>query len=104
MLKQSLLYLLLSIIVIIFAQYAKLFVLYTDIFYTYVNTLLEPLFGSGFVGEIFRNLFTLVLVPLVMAAIPAALYWLIKRKHMPYFIELTWLLWLMIAVSSYLIR
>jgi len=104
MLKQSLLYLLLSVLVILFAKYAKLFVLYADLAYTYINTFLEPLFGSGFVGEIFRNLFTLVLVPLGMAAVPALIYWLIKRKHMPYFIELTWLLWLIIAMSSYLIR
>lgn len=104
MLKQSLLYLMLSLLVIVFAKYAKLFVLYADLFYTYINTLLEPLFGSGFIGEIFRNFFTLVLVPLVIAAIPALIYWLIKRKHMPYFIELTWLLWLIIAMSSYLIR
>ncbi|MDF1684422.1 MAG: hypothetical protein P1U36_07155 [Legionellaceae bacterium] len=104
MLKQSLLYLVLSILVIIFAKYTKLFVLYTDIFYTYINTVLEPLFGSGFVGEIFRNVFTLVLVPLALAGIPALIYWLIKRKRMPYFIELTWILWLIIAMSSYLIR
>ena len=104
MLKQSLLYLLLSLLVIVFAKYAKLFVLYTDLFYTYINTLLEPLFGSGFMGEIFRNFFTLVLVPLAIAAIPALIYRLIKHKHMPYFIELTWLLWLIIAMSSYLIR
>ena len=104
MLKQSLLFLLLSILVIIFAQYAKLFILYTDIVYTYINTLLEPFFGSGFVGEIFRNFFTLVLVPITLAAIPALIYWIIKRKHMPYFIELTWSLWVIIAMSSYLIR
>lgn len=104
MFKQSLLYLLLSILVIMFAKYAKLCVLYVDLFYTYINTLLEPLFGSGFIGEIFRNLFTLVLVPLTIAAIPAFIYWLVKRKYMPYFIELSWLLWLIIAMSSYLIR
>jgi len=104
MLKQSLLYLLLSLLVIMFAKYAKLFIVYADLFYTYVNTFLEPLFGSGFVGEVFRNLVTLVLVPLSIAAVPALIYWLIKRKHMPYFVELTWLLWLIIAMSSYLIR
>ncbi|MDF1826745.1 MAG: hypothetical protein P1U39_00475 [Legionellaceae bacterium] len=104
MLKQSLIYLLLSMLVIMFAKYAKLFVIYADIIYTYINTLLAPLFGSGFVGEVFRNLFTLVLVPLGIAAIPALIYWLIKRKHMPYFIELTWVLWLIIAMSSYLIH
>lgn len=104
MLKQSMIYLLLSMLVIMFAQYAKLFIIYADIVYTYINTLLAPLFGSGYIGEIFRNLVTLVLVPLGIAAIPALIYWLIKRKPMPYFIELTWALWLMIAMSSYLIH
>ncbi|NCT57025.1 MAG: hypothetical protein GW760_04855 [Legionella sp.] len=104
MLKQSLIYLLLSMLVIMLANYVKIFIIYVDIFYTYINARLNPLFGSGFVGEIFRNTFTLVLVPLAIAAIPALVYKLIKRKHMPYFIELTWVLWLIIAMSSYLIH
>lgn len=104
MLKQSAIYFLLSFLVIMFAKYAKLFIVYADLFYTYINTLLEPLFGSGFVGEVFRNLVTLVLVPLALAAVPASIYWLIQRKRMPYFIELSWFLWLIIAMSSYLIR
>lgn len=104
MLKQSSLYLVLSMLVIMCAKYAKLFILYADIFYTYINTILQPLFGSGFIGEIFRNVCTLVLVPLAIAAIPALVYWAIKRKQMPYFIELTWVLWLIIAMSSYLIH
>ena len=104
MLKQSLIYLILSAVVVFLSVYAKLLFMYMNVLYTYVNQALKPVFGSGFAGEIVRDMVSLMLIPLAIAALPALLYWLIKRKKMPYFIELTWLLWLIFAISSYLIR
>jgi hypothetical protein len=104
MLKQSLLYLILSAVVIFFSLYAKLLFMYMDLLYMTINQALKPVFGSGVAGELMRDMISLMLIPLVIAAIPALLYWLIKRKKMPYFTELTWFLWLIFAVSSYLIR
>ncbi|MCH9755890.1 MAG: hypothetical protein K0U37_01695 [Gammaproteobacteria bacterium] len=104
MLKQSLIYLVLSILVVLLATYAKIFFVYVDLLYVILNNFLEPLFGSGLIGEAFRDMVTLILTPLFLAALPALIYWLIKRKQMPYFLELTWLLWLILAMSSYLIH
>jgi hypothetical protein len=104
MLKQSLIYLILSAVIIFFSVYAKLLFMYMDVLYMYINQALKPVFGTGFAGELMRDLISLMLIPLAIAALPALLYWLIKRKKMPYFIELTWFLWLIIAISSYLIR
>lgn len=104
MIKQSILYLALSILIILFAAHVKFVFVYVNILYLHINQFIEPLFGTGFVGELFRDLFTLILTPLTIAAIPAGIYWLIKRKKMPHFIELTWFFWLVLAMSSYLIH
>lgn len=103
MLKQSLIYLILSFTLLFFATYAKLFFVYVNIIYSYINLGLENLFGSSFGGELVRDIITLMLVPLILAGLPALIYWLIKRKTMPYFLELLWLFWLILAISSYLI-
>lgn len=102
MLKQGILYFILSMVIIFFAPYAKLLLAYAGIMYTYVHDAIDPLFGKGMIGDAFQDMCTLLLFPLVLAGLPALLYWMVKRKKMPYFIELTWLIWLIFAMSSYL--
>ncbi len=104
MLKQSFIYLVLSLLIILFATYAKIFFVYVNLLYVYLDNMLMPLFGSSFIGEVIRDMLTLVLTPFLLAGIPALIYWLIKRKKMPYFLELIWLLWLVLALSNYLIH
>lgn len=104
MLKQSIIYLTLSILVVLFAEYAHLFIVYLDMLYTYINLKLAPVFSNTDLGVMIRRVFSLVLIPVVIASIPALFYRLIKGKNMPYFIEITWLLWLVIVLSKILIQ
>lgn len=104
MLRQSIGYLILSIIVVLFAKYAHLLIVYIDMFYTYVNVTLAPVFNSSDLGILIRKILTLVLLPVVIVGIPALIYLAIKGKRMPYFIEITWVLWLVIVLSKVLIR
>ncbi|MDF1645856.1 MAG: hypothetical protein P1U61_02590 [Legionellaceae bacterium] len=104
MLKQSLIYFILSLLVVLFATYAKIFFVYVNLLYVYIDTTLKPLFGTGLMGEALRDMITLILTPFCLAALPALIYWLIKRKIMPYFIELIWVFWLILALSNYLIH
>lgn len=104
MVKQSLLYLILSILVVIFAKYAHLLIVYIAMAYTYANVKLMPIFSSTAVGIMLRQVLTLVLIPVIIAAIPALSYRLIKGKSMPYFIEVTWLIWLVLVLCKVLIH
>ena len=104
MLKQSVIYLPLSILIVVLANYAHLLVLYIDMFYTFVNIQLAPVFSSSGTGVMIRKVLTLVMIPLVIAAIPALIYRLLKGRHMPYFFHLVWFLWLVIVLSKVLIR
>lgn len=104
MLRQSLIYLLLSILVVVFAKYAHLVIVYIDMFFTYVNLKLTPIFSPIGWGLMVRKILVLVLLPLLFTAIPALIYRAIKGDNMPHFIAITWVLWTIIVLSDILIR
>lgn len=104
MLKQSFIYLLLSILVVVFARYAHMLIIYIDMLYAFINVKLTPLFNYGGLNGDARRVLLLVLIPALIAAIPAFIYWLFKRKSLPHFIELTWCVWLVVVLSNVLIR
>ena len=104
MLRQSLIYFVLSILIVVFAQQMHLLVVYIDLLYTYANIQLAPVFSNSDSGILIRKVFSLVMIPAAIAGIPALLYRLIKGHRMPYFIEITWILWLVIVLSKVLIR
>ena len=104
MLRHSLIYLVLSILVVLFAKYVGLFVLYIDLFFTYVNVKLTPIFSQTGWGFLIREVLALVLLPVIITAIPAFLYRLIKGGDMPHFIAITWIIWTVIVLSNILVR
>lgn len=104
MLKQSIIYLLLSALIVFFSNYIHLGVVYIDMFYTWIVLILTPVFSHGAFGVLIRNVFSLVLLPVIVVGIPALIYRAIKGKHMPWFIEITWIVWLIIVLSKILIQ
>ena len=104
MLKQSIIYIALSILIVIFSAYAHLAIVYIDMFYTWVTLELTPIFSSSMYGTLIRNVFSLVVLPVIIVGIPALIYRVIKGQYMPYFIEITWIIWLIIVLSKVLIR
>lgn len=103
MLKQGLIYLVLSLIVVIFASYAHLLVVYLDILYTQANLALAPLFSNSHAGIILRGVIILTLLPICITAIPALIYRALKGHTIPYYFEATWMVWLVIVISKIII-
>lgn len=104
MLRQSLIYLLLSILVVIFAKYAQLIIVYIDLFFTYVNLKLTPIFSQTGWGLVVRKILVLVLLPAAITAVPALVYRIFKGGDMPHFIAITWVIWTIIVLSDILVR
>jgi hypothetical protein len=104
MLRQSLIYLLLSILVVLFAKYAHLLVVYIDMFFVYINVKLAPVFNPTGWGLLVRKMLVLVILPIIIAGIPALIYRAIKGKEMPYFLPLVWVIWVIIVLSDILVR
>lgn len=104
MLRQSVLYLILSILIVLFAHYVHVIVVYIDLFYTYVNIKLTTIFSNHPWAIITREVLALTLIPILIAAIPALVYRAVKGKQMPYLLHITWLLWLILVLSKILIH
>ncbi|MBA2656024.1 MAG: hypothetical protein H0U70_03465 [Tatlockia sp.] len=104
MLKQSLIYLVLSILLVTFARYAQLLLSSIDKFYTYLNIKFTPIFNQIDLGPNLRQGLLLALIPLTITAVPALSYRLVRGKTMPYLIESTWCVWLAVVMSVILIR
>lgn len=63
----------------------------------WVSLALTDVFSVGQAGNIARGLIALLTIPVFIAIIPAAIYWLIRRHFFPYFLEIVWVVWLIQA-------
>lgn len=106
MLRQALIYFILSILVVIFARIAQILIVYLGLLYKWLCSMLIPFFNISpkFFGPMLVKIIILVALPLLVAAIVALIYRLIHKKDFPYFQVLTWCLWLVLTLSSILIR
>lgn len=104
MLKQSFIYLLISILVVVFAKYLHVIFAYINQFYDYIDAIISPIFNQGGLGHVICKVILLTLIPVLLAAVPALIWRLIKGSDMPHFIALTWCLWLVIVLSNIILR
>ena len=100
LLKQSVAYFVLSLLVVLCAKYIHLGIVYLDMIYTYLNVLIVPYIAGAWL----RNVLIMIGLPLILTAIPAIIYRLIKKANMPYFLESVWILWLVFVLSNILIQ
>lgn len=94
MLKQIIVLILLSLIVILATPQAHLLITWILSVHHWILETLTPIFSGGEAGNITRKLIALLAAPIVVALIPALIYWLMKRKWFPYFMEFVWVTWL----------
>lgn len=104
MLRHSLIYLILSILVVLLAKYAHLLVIYIDVLFTFLNVKLTPIFSQTGWGLMTRKILVLTLLPVAFTAVPALIYRAIKGCEMPHFIAVTWIIWIIIVLSDILVR
>src|SRR5579872_6900741 len=104
MLRHTLIYLILSILIVVLAKYAHLLIVYIDMFFTYINIQLTPIFSQTGWGLIIRKILVLMLLPIIITGIPALIYRVIKGKDMPHFIPIAWIIWTIIVLSDILVR
>lgn len=102
--RHILTYILLSVLIVVFAKYAHLLIVYIDTFFIYVNLKLTPIFSQTGWGLVIRKTLVLTLLPVLITGIPALIYRAVKGKDMPHFIAITWVIWTIIVLSEILVR
>lgn len=99
-----LIYVGLSIFVVLLAGYVDDAVNLVVYFYDYVDKILDVFFSHSHAGILSRSSFALVICPLLITGIPALIYNAIKKDKMPYFLEATWLIWMIIVLGNSIIK
>lgn len=104
MLNQSILYLVLSLLLVLLQKYAKLVLVYINLIVSKISTLLSPVLTEIGFGNPLQKILLLALIPVAITAVPAGIYYFFYRKTMPYYFQLTWGVWLVVVLSNLLIR
>ena len=94
MIKQIIFILLLSVVILLTMPYAQHGVQYLVDIHTWISNALMQVFSGGTAGNLARGLLALLAVPVLVGLVPAIIYWLIKRRWFPYFMEFVWVTWL----------
>ena len=100
LLRLSLFYLLLTGLSVYFATYVHIALIYVDTLFVFVNDVLIYYFPNGWLAETITQL----VLSFGLVSIPGGIYWLLKRQQMPYFLEITWVLWIIFYCSNVLIH
>ena len=97
MIKQLIALIVLSILIILTMSYTQQVVGVLMGAHDWVSQILTDVFSDGKVGNLARGLIALLTMPALIALIPTAIYWIIRRHWFPYFMETIWVVWLIQA-------
>lgn len=104
MFKQLSILIILSTVLLIFAQHTQLMLSYLDASHTLLNAKLSYIFNTSTAGNTTQEVTCLLAIPLLLTVLPAVIYWLFKRKAMPYFYHVLWTIWIILFTTLILSR
>lgn len=99
MVRTILLLIIFSIIVILFMHSFSEFLHLIEQLHSFIAGKLALILSNNSTGIWIRSVLALILIPLVVGLVPAALYALIRRSTMPYLSEVMWFTWLLLATT-----
>lgn len=97
MFKQIIILLVLSLLIIVGMLYAQQGLQFLVAGHDWINEQLTQIFSGGQAGNIIRQLLALLAIPLIVGLVPAIIFWMIRRRWIPCFMEIIWVTWLIQA-------
>ena len=102
MLKQIVLLLIASILIVLFSAYGSLILHCVNSLYQFMDTLLNHVISNSSTGHIAKSTLILLLIPLIIAYLINGFYLLVMRREFPYLFVSMWFIWFMLVVSAIL--
>lgn len=99
MARKILIYIGLCIVVVLMRNWIHTLVYYIDLSYIKLNLLLKNIFSQSAVGQLIRQTVVFAILPAGLALIPALIYKVVKGRFPDWYIHLTWILWIVVAMS-----
>jgi hypothetical protein len=98
MLKHILLLILASLVAVLFFHPLAIFLHSIVFLHNEIIRILGSIFSNDVWGILAKQTIGLVLIPLIVAAIPAFIYRLYSHKEWHYFYAFLWIVWVMIVI------
>ena len=97
--KHILILLMLSLISILWIKEITHVLNYLIHGYIYLSKCLKPFIMGGYMIAILRQALVLMMIPMLVMMIPAGIYWLIRRRLMPWFYEAVYAAWFVMLTT-----
>lgn len=97
MFKHLIFLIVLSLVVVLTLAYLNTGLMWFLNLHGFIAGLLGQIFATNYLGTLFIRLIALFAIPVIVSAVIALIYWIFKRHLMPHVIELTWILWFVLA-------
>lgn len=94
MFKQIIALILISLVIVFFMPYVQTGIQGLMDAHNWISNMLRSVFSGGEAGNMARGFIALLCIPVLAGAIPAVIYWIIKRRWLPYFMQIIWVVWL----------
>ncbi len=99
MLKKFAYLLIASVLVVFFINEVAIALKWINQAHNMLSAHMKDVFAGGEIGQTVRHSLSLFLIPVVIAYIPAGIYWVFKRKEMPGLCHIVLTLWVVLATS-----
>jgi hypothetical protein len=99
MIKNLIGIILLSLLVVVGKPYLQIAVNYLLAAEDWVGEALKIVFSGGEAGNVTRELIAILLIPFLIGLIPAIIFWFAKKRWIPCFMHIVWVIWLIEAVA-----
>lgn len=97
MLKQIIILVLLSAVIVFFMSYTQEGIQWLVNAHEWMLQVLSDIFSGGEAATLIKSLLALLGIPFLAGLIPAMIYWIMKRSWFPYFMQVVWAVWLIQA-------
>jgi len=94
MTKNFTIFFVLSILSVLFLAYLSVSAHFVDAIYVHIYDWLGMFLRGNRISMMVRQVISLILIPLIVAGVPAIVYWFFKKKLMPYFFHVLFGAWL----------
>lgn len=98
MVKQLIIFVLLSLLVVLFLPQIHLLLHYIDIFYRFLLSWLNLVIAGGPAGRALRNFIALIIIPLLIGLILSLPYWATGKNLPPQYMSFVWFSWLILVI------
>lgn len=96
---QILIIVVISMILAATTHYAKIVISWLLGFHDWIGSLLGTIFSSTVIGNFIQLSLSFIILPFLVSLVAAAVYSAIKKKFMPAFMLIVWLIWLVMATA-----